>query len=658
MSIVSSYEQITSTDSIHCRVICYICERILFYSIFKVSFLLTVCILLYLMLFHVPLDRRKMKEKYIRSVFVSKFYTSHGDGNASVSIHVSSVNNETTSQVTSLIDEQLTSDDVITSPSTTLVCRQSSFSLFIKDETTLLNKPYATSCIFNLLNSTAQYFVSKVILSTFYSARLYFTTDYIFTDDDALLGIQWFTLDVNCSEQLKKQQQQQEEETLVNESTDDTSVNPLVILIIPDILEQDASSCYSHVIYSSLCRANVQAVALYQHRSSVNLPKLNDKCNNKSKSKVTLQHGDCSDLREAIKFIKQKYSTYSLTIIAYSSGCNLLLSYLGEFGSSSHVTSSVCISPWFDVQNVLFQTKKLPPTTNVQKLDENIQDENNIPIESDQFKSNQQILTNDNESMTFLQSMRIFREKIFILQNLIKLRRILSECVNQIQTNEYLIQQIDCMMSQISEETFTHQLYAQAYELMTQSIFTCDQITSEQGVTHDEEDTQMFDQIIGDCKVNHHLKQSDQGYERHDEKDQDDETSDRVNQRTSIGHSDTYIQEDYWTRNNPLRDVDDINTPVLFISSLDDPLVNNINIPVDIFKWFPNLLLIVTTSGTHESFIQFNGLTEPPVNWCDIIALDFLDASVKFVQQCTIAEIEERSNTVTPTPWRKKALTH
>ncbi|XP_043574456.1 protein ABHD15-like [Chiloscyllium plagiosum] len=67
------------------------------------------------------------------------------------------------------------------------------------------------------------------------------------------------------------------------------------------------------------------------------------------------QFGDPSDLREAVRYIRYKHPNARLFTVSESTGAGLLLSYLGECGSSSYVTSAACISPvfryqeWFEV---------------------------------------------------------------------------------------------------------------------------------------------------------------------------------------------------------------------------------------------------------------------------------------------------------------------
>ncbi|AWO99088.1 putative abhydrolase domain-containing protein 15-like [Scophthalmus maximus] len=63
------------------------------------------------------------------------------------------------------------------------------------------------------------------------------------------------------------------------------------------------------------------------------------------------QFGDPADLREAVRYIRYRQPAGRLYAVSESSGSGLLLSYLGECGSSSYVTAAVCLSPVFRCQN-------------------------------------------------------------------------------------------------------------------------------------------------------------------------------------------------------------------------------------------------------------------------------------------------------------------
>ncbi|KAG5269181.1 hypothetical protein AALO_G00199180 [Alosa alosa] len=63
------------------------------------------------------------------------------------------------------------------------------------------------------------------------------------------------------------------------------------------------------------------------------------------------QFGDPSDLREAVRYIRYRQPAGRLYAVSESTGSGLLLSYLGECGSSSYVTAAACLSPVFRCQS-------------------------------------------------------------------------------------------------------------------------------------------------------------------------------------------------------------------------------------------------------------------------------------------------------------------
>ena len=84
--------------------------------------------------------------------------------------------------------------------------------------------------------------------------------------------------------------------------------------------------------------------------------------------------------------------------------------------------------------------------------------------------------------------------------------------------------------------------------------------------------------------------------------------------------------EEYWERNNPIRDVDDIAVPVLCINSLDDPFYAGAVIPYDLFRCYPNFLLVATERGGHCGFLE----RLPFQSWADCLCLDYLEAVFEF----------------------------
>ncbi|XP_026780763.2 protein ABHD15 [Pangasianodon hypophthalmus] len=69
-------------------------------------------------------------------------------------------------------------------------------------------------------------------------------------------------------------------------------------------------------------------------------------------STIKLQEfGDPADLREAVRYIRYRQPAGRLYAVSESTGSGLLLSYLGECGSSSYMTAAACLSPIFRCQS-------------------------------------------------------------------------------------------------------------------------------------------------------------------------------------------------------------------------------------------------------------------------------------------------------------------
>ncbi|XP_063002850.1 protein ABHD15 [Elgaria multicarinata webbii] len=68
--------------------------------------------------------------------------------------------------------------------------------------------------------------------------------------------------------------------------------------------------------------------------------------------------GDPADLKEAMAYIRFRHPTSMLFAVSEGSGSGLLLSYLGECGSSSYLGGAACISPvlkaqdWFEASSI------------------------------------------------------------------------------------------------------------------------------------------------------------------------------------------------------------------------------------------------------------------------------------------------------------------
>ncbi|RUS72639.1 hypothetical protein EGW08_019596, partial [Elysia chlorotica] len=109
----------------------------------------------------------------------------------------------------------------------------------------------------------------------------------------------------------------------------------MVIVIIPTLT---GSAC--HV--SAICHAAVSRgmrVVVFNRRGHggalITTPRLQ-------------ASSSSSNLRQVIKYIRLCWPRSALAAVAYGTGCGLLMSYLGEFGSSALLTACACVSPCWD----------------------------------------------------------------------------------------------------------------------------------------------------------------------------------------------------------------------------------------------------------------------------------------------------------------------
>ncbi|GFR80234.1 abhydrolase domain-containing protein 15 [Elysia marginata] len=226
--------------------------------------------------------------------------------------------------------------------------------------------------------------------------------------------------------------------------------------------------------------------------------------------------GDPNDLRQVIKYIRLCWPRSPLAAVAYGTGCGLLMSYLGEFGSSALLTSGACVSPCWDTPE------------------------------------------------RFLSS---GPRGVYDLLLLLRLKTILYRHAPAL---DQVVDTGRALVSAWSLPEFDQAVYCPLY-----------------------------------------------GYK-------------------DLNH--------FWEVNNPIRDVDDIEVPVLCVNSLDDPVAgcsgndntsDNTSIPYDLFKCYPNFLLAITRKGGHCGFLD--GF--PPKSWADELCLDHIEAVVEFTQKCQLQQL-------------------
>lgn len=222
-----------------------------------------------------------------------------------------------------------------------------------------------------------------------------------------------------------------------------------------------------------------------------------------------LSYGDPTDLRQVVKYIHGRYPKALITMLGYGTGCSLLLSYLGEFGSSADICAGACISACFD--------------------------------NTERFSK---------DSLGFYDLLYLTKLKYCLASHS-------SALSKQINFKELL-------------KSWTFKRF----------------------------DELVFSKIYGFSNM-----------------------------------------EEFWEKNNPLRDVDEIAVPLLFINSQDDPFYSDMKIPDELCKYYPQFLMIVANKGGHCSFMD--SLCE--ISWAEKLVADYIDSVLEFTYKGNIIKYDKNT---------------
>ena len=83
---------------------------------------------------------------------------------------------------------------------------------------------------------------------------------------------------------------------------------------------------------------------------------------------------------------------------------------------------------------------------------------------------------------------------------------------------------------------------------------------------------------------------------------------------------------EYWKDNDPMRNIRNITSPFLVITSLDDPVCDKANIPYSLFKEHDKFMLALFSKGGHCGFHERGTLEK----WSDKLAIDYILSILKF----------------------------
>ncbi|XP_036391827.1 protein ABHD15-like [Megalops cyprinoides] len=153
-------------------------------------------------------------------------------------------------------------------------------------------------------------------------SSVHFVRDHLQMSDDGLVALDWAVAGTACHKRRR---------------TSSNSTNP-ILLIIPNsfgkitrnvlkLCEVALGHGYLPVVFNRRG----------QNGTPLSTPRLQ-------------QFGDPADLREAVRYVRYRRPAARLYAVSEGTGSGLLLSYLGECGSSSYLTAATCLSPVFRCQ--------------------------------------------------------------------------------------------------------------------------------------------------------------------------------------------------------------------------------------------------------------------------------------------------------------------
>ncbi|XP_034539469.1 protein ABHD15 [Notolabrus celidotus] len=168
---------------------------------------------------------------------------------------------------------------------------------------------------------------------------LQFTRDHLLLKDGGIVALDW-ALGIRPAE--KRRWEGRKEIQVGGKAMGCFTTTPPVLLLIP----QYWGGTTPHL--KGLCQQAIHQgfnVVLFHPRGTAGCPL--------TTARLT-EFGDPSDLEQAVAYIHGRHPTSALFAVSEGSGSGILLSYLGESGSSSYLTAAAAISPvllgqqWFE----------------------------------------------------------------------------------------------------------------------------------------------------------------------------------------------------------------------------------------------------------------------------------------------------------------------
>ncbi|KAF6715755.1 Abhydrolase domain-containing protein 15 [Oryzias melastigma] len=175
-----------------------------------------------------------------------------------------------------------------------------------------------------------------------YGDPVQFTRENLLLKDGGMVALDWAVGTRHDDGGVRKRWEPRREHQLGRKGLCCFTQTPPVLLLIP----QSWGGMTPHLkLLSQEAMRQGFYVVVFHHRGTAGSPLCS--------ARLT-EFGDPSDLEEAVAYVHSRRPSSALFAVSEGSGSGVLLSYLGECGSSSHLTAAAAISPvllgqlWFE----------------------------------------------------------------------------------------------------------------------------------------------------------------------------------------------------------------------------------------------------------------------------------------------------------------------
>ncbi|XP_061596842.1 protein ABHD15 isoform X2 [Cololabis saira] len=175
--------------------------------------------------------------------------------------------------------------------------------------------------------------LTSLLLWAQHTDTMQFTRDHLLLRDGGVVALDWAVGTRLGEEVSRKRWEVKKEHQSWRKVLGCFTSTPPVLLLVP----QSWGGMSPHL--KLLCQQAMRQgfyVVVFHHRGTEGAPL--------ATTRLT-EFGDPADLEQAVSYVHSRHPSSVLLAVSEGSGSGALLSYLGEFGSSTHLTAAAAISP-------------------------------------------------------------------------------------------------------------------------------------------------------------------------------------------------------------------------------------------------------------------------------------------------------------------------